>query len=212
MGKSIWVGLAMVILAAGAGAGEVGIVTALSGSVNLQDSIEPSREIKSFIKLRESDRLTLAENTRMQIVFFQNGQQETWQGAGVLEVGGSSSKLLKGSPQLELKTLPAILVKQLTKTPSPERVKAGMIRVRSMHAEGAIDALQKTYADLRQQAALNDRSPELYLLASYFELREFDKITDMLSQLTKANPQDDEITKLVALYSQAIAAVKSPPQ
>lgn len=209
MGKSIWTGLVLACLMTLAVGGEIGIVTALTGSVSLQEGIEPGRDIKSFIKLRESDRLTLQDNTRLQIVYFANGLQETWQGAGVLDVGSASSKLLKGGSKVEVKTLPLILVKQLTKTPSPDRGKTGMIRLRSMHLEGALDALEKTYADLRQQVAVDDHSPELYLLASYFELREFDKLADKLGQLTQNSPQDAEIAKLSSLYSQAIVEAKA---
>lgn len=209
MRKTIWLGAVLFFLSAGAWAVEVALVTAASGGIRLQDEKSAS-ELKSFIKLREGDRLTLQGNARLQIVFFDGGRQETWQGAGALEVGSVSSRALKGGLQAEVKTLPAILVKQLSKTPSPDgSVKTGMIRMRSMPATATLESVDSNYADLRKQAEAGDRSPELYLLASYFELREFDRLEDALKQLRDKSPGDAQLAALSALYARAVGDAKA---
>lgn len=209
MRKTVWLGTVLMLLSAGAWAVEVALVTAASGNIRLQEEKSAS-ELKSFIKLREGDRLTLQGNARLQIVFFDGGRQETWQGAGALEVGSASSKALKGGLQAEVKTLPAILVKQLSKTPSPDgSVKTGMIRMRSMPATATLESVEGNYADLRKQAEAADRSPELYLLASYFELREFDRLEGALKQLREKSPGDAQLAALSALYARAVGDAKA---
>lgn len=199
------VGAALLFCAQMSMAVEVGLVTAVSAGVKLATETSPAGELKAFIKLREGDRLTLPGSARLQIVFFDGGRQETWQGAGALEVGAASSKAVKGGLQAEVKTLPAILVKQLSKTPSPDgTVKTGMIRMRSISSGGSLETVEKNYADLRAQAVASDHSPELYLLACYFELREFDKLKAVLKTLREKSPGDALPVALDSLYSKAI--------
>ena len=209
MRKSGWMGVLLILVSAGALAVEVGLVTAVSGSVTLQEDKSAASELKPFIKLREGDRLVLQAKSRVQMVFFDGGRQETWQGAGALEVGSVSSKPVKGGVQAEIRTLPAILVKQLSKTPSPDgTVKTGMIRMRSMGTVGTLESVERNYADLRKQVEAGDRSPELYLLAGYLELREFDKLEGVLKQLRESNPGDSQIATLSALYVRAVSSAK----
>ncbi len=211
MNKSGWFGAVLLALAsAGVSAAEVGLVTAVSGNVKLQEEKTAASELKPFVKVREGDRLTMEGASRLQVVYFEGGRQETWQGAGALEVGNGSSKTIKGSLQPEIKTLPAILVKQLSKTPSPDgNVKTGMIRMRSIPPYDRLETVEKNYAEMRSQADASDRTPELYLLASYYELREFDKLEALLGRLNEKAPGDPELKALNALYSSAISEAKS---
>ena len=209
--KAMWLGAAILaIVSLGATAAEVGLVTAVSGNVKLQEEKTSASELKPFVKVREGDRLMMVGTSRLQVVYFEGGRQETWLGAGALEVGNGSSKKLKGHLQTEVKTLPSILVKQLSKTPSPDgNVKTGMIRMRSIPPQDKLDKVEKEYAEMRKQADSGDRNPELYLLASYFELREFDKLEAILKQLAEKTPGDPELASLNSLYSRAIDEAKS---
>lgn len=201
----VWIcGLAL--LALGAAAAEVGLVTAVSGKVSLQEGKAAASELKAFVKVRAGDRLTLESASRLQLVYFEGGRQETWQGAGTIEVGAAASKALQGGLQPELKTLPPILVKQLAKTPGPDgNVKAGMIRMRSMPSGGTLETVEKNYAELRRQADAGDRNPELYLLASYLELREFERLEKLLADLGDKAPADGEVKMLATLYQRAMS-------
>jgi hypothetical protein len=213
MHKTGWMGGLFIFLSTSALAVEVALVTAVSGSVSFKEEKSNASELKPFIKLREGDRLTLQGKSRVQIVFFDGGRQETWQGVGVLEVGSASSKTVKGGMQSESRTLPAILVKQLSKTPPPEgTVKTGMIRMRSTGIAGTLESVERDYADLRKQVDATDRSPELYLLASYLELREFDRLEGVLKQLREKAPQDPQLDMLSVLYSRAISNAKGIEQ
>ena len=210
MRKYVGLGLALVFLSTMAWSAEVGLVTALSGSVCLQEGKAASRNLQSFIKLRELDRLTLHGNTRLQIVFFDSGRQETWRGAGLLEVGSMTSQAIKGDLQVDVKTLPAMLVKQLAKTPTIDGIaKSGMLRLRTLRPELGMEMLEKNYADLRNNTDASDHAPDLYLLASYFELREFSKVEAALKTLTAAAPGDTELALLSALYVKSIEAARA---
>jgi hypothetical protein len=205
MRKTSWVGVALVFLSVSAWAVEVGLVTAVSGGVTLQDEKVAASPLKPFVKVRDGDRLSLQEGSRLQIVFFEGGRQETWKGAGALEVGSASSKVLKGNLQPEIKTLPPILVKQLTKTPSPDgSVKTGMIRMRSVPTPEKVELAEKAYADFRKQSDPADRNPEIFIFAAYFELREFDKLEVLLKSLGERSPKDQELNALIELYVGAV--------
>ena len=187
---------------------EVGLVTAVSGNVKWQEQKSAASELKPFVKVRDGDQLTMDGAARVQLVYFESGRQETWQGSGVLEVGTSSSKTVKGSQQPEVKVLPAILVKQLSKTPASDgNVKTGMIRLRSMAPP--IESVERDYAEMRKQADSTDRNPELFLLASYFERGEYAKLEALLGKMNEEKPGDPDILALNGLYSNAVSSAKA---
>ena len=108
---------------------DAGMLTQVQGEVML--SGKSDKAAVAFSKVRAGDKLTLSQGARLQVVYFESGRQETWQGSGQLEVGGSESKSATLKP--EVKQLPAILVKQLVRTPSPDlKNRTGMILLRSI--------------------------------------------------------------------------------
>ena len=214
MNRSVWIGTALfALLVSHSWANETGLITALSGTVKLKDEKAAVTSLKAFTKLRPGDQIMLEEASRIQVVYFDGGLQETWLGSGEIGIGNTSSKKIKGSPQLETRTLPAILVKQLTKTPSAEgNVKTGMVRTRGVgviSSKEKTEAAEKEYAQLRSQTEAGDRNPDLYLLASYLELREYDKLESFLKELNEKSPTDSELASLTDLYTRAINELKS---
>lgn len=204
MARRSWIFLSLVFLAGSVVGAEVGLVTAVAGQVRLLAEKSAAAPLNSFVKLRAGDRISMDDGARLQLVYFDGGRQETWQGAAALEVGGKASVASGGSGPQQVRTLPPILVKQLSKTPGPDgNVKAGMVRMRSMPSGGTLESVEKNYAELRQGSDAADRNPELYLLASYLELREFDKLDALLRQLGEQSPNDPEMKVLTALYSRA---------
>ena len=206
-----WLGaVLMAFVVVGAAAAEVGLVTAVSGRVKLQEGKTAASELKPFVKVRAGDRLLLDEASKLQVVYFEEGRQETWLGPVSFEIGNASSQTLTGGAQPEIKTLPAILVKQLAKTPSPDaNVKAGMIRMRSITQHDNLASIEKSYDEMRKLADAGDRNPELFLLASYFEMSEFDRLEALLRKLDDQAPRDAQLAALNALYLSAINDVKS---
>ena len=189
---------------------DVGMVTGLSGTVALSGPQQAeSRAVQAFSKLHEGDRLKLAEHASVQLVLFRSGEEQVWQGPGELQVrnGGISAQGTALQPQV--RQLPKVLVKQLAKTPAPDaQVKAGMVRLRSMPSGGTLESVEKHYAQLRKASVATDRNPELYLLAGYFELREFDLLQQLLAQMEQKSPGDKEVALLRALYARAVNNAK----
>ena len=76
------------------------------------------------------------------------------------------------------------------------------------HASPARRALLAAGDVLAAVVAFGHHVPELYLLASYFELREFDKVETLLQQLGEKSPDDQEVKVLASLYKRAIGNAK----
>ncbi len=210
MMRRAWCWFGLLFLSAAAWSAEVALVTSVAGRILLQEEKTAAAELDPFVKLRAGDRLALEGAARLRLIYFDGGRQEVWQGAGQLEVGSGASKVLRGGLQPEVKALPPILVRQLSKTPSPDgNVKVGMIRMRSMPSGGTLETVESNYADLRRQAEAADRNPELYLLAGYFELREFERVEALLKRMSEKAPGDMEVHVLRTLYVRAINNAKT---
>jgi hypothetical protein len=208
--RSRWGVLLAAFLSGVSMAAEVALVTSATGRIDLREGTAAATELKPFVKLRAGDRLELASSTQLQLVYFAGGRQETWRGPAALHIGAEASSALHGESPPELKTLPRILVRQLTKTPSADgTVRAGMVRMRSMPSGGTVESVERHYADLRRAADPADRTPELYLLASYLELRELDKLDALLRRIGEQSPDDPEIRILAALYARALADARA---
>ncbi|MGB4072668.1 hypothetical protein [Pseudomonas sp.] len=189
---------------------EVGLVTGLSGAVVLSGPQQAeSRALQAFSKLHDGDRLILPEQARLQLVLFHSGEEQVWQGPGELQVRSAGITAQSAALQPQVRQLPKVLVKQLAKTPAPDgQVKAGMVRLRSMPSGGTLESLEKNYAQQRKAALATDRNPELYLLAGYFELREFDLLQQLLTRMEKKSPGDKEVALLRSLYLRAVNNAK----
>lgn len=190
-------------------AGEVALVTALKGEVKINNGSGSSTPLQAFTKLHDSDTLQLGDASRMQIVYFQSARQETWRGPGSIAIGVTESQAATGIPQPQAQQLSLQLAKQLSKTPTIDsRGKIVALRTRSIAPSGTLDQAQRNYQDMRTKSESNDRNPELYLLSAYFELKEYDRLRDLLAQLDGHYPGDLEIKVLKSLYVKAINNAK----
>lgn len=200
---------ALLIASHGALAAEAALVTALTGMVELEDGIGGKAPLQAFIKLHDGDLLQLGDATRLQLTYFQSARQETWTGPGNIEIGAVESKAATGRLRPQTQHLSLQLAKQLAKTPaSDSRGKVVVPRTRSIAPSDGIEHVQRAYQEMRAKAESNDRNPELYLLSAYFELKEYDRVRDVLSQLDGSYPGDLEIKILKSLYFRAINNAK----
>lgn len=193
----------LVVPQAAMAAGEVALVTALQGGVS-RVSPQGRQGVEAFVKLKQGDLLALDKGARLQVVYFASGRQETWSGGGRLEVANGESKAFGlGEPQV--KVLPVALVKQIAKTPTLDsQGRAGMTRLRSVATPEMVANVETTYKRMRLEADRGDLAPELYLLSSLFELREFDRVEQTLADLQATRPANPEAKLLIALYQRAL--------
>lgn len=199
----LWLGLAQAALAV-----EVGMVTGLQGTAQQIPAAGQARALQAFAKIESGERLRLAAGGRLQLVLFHSGEEQVWSGPAELQLLPNGSQRLSGAPP-QVRQLPKVLVKQLARTPAADgQVRAGMVRLRNMPSGGTLESVEKNYDQLRRTAAMDDRNPELYLLAGYFELREFERLQQLLVELDDKYPGDREVDVLRALYTRAMNNAK----
>ena len=194
------------MLPATAHALDAGLVTSISGTVTLQEEASKSKfELRPFVKIREGDRLIFGKDSRIQIVYFRSGSQETWSGLGTIEIGLNQSEIVSGRPTVEQKKLSQMLVKQFAKTPEGnEGTRTGMVRMRASPPGGSIEATERIYAELRAQTPENDWSPEMFLLASYNEIKDFERMSTFISKLRAQHGPHRELDSLLNLYQKQL--------
>ncbi len=182
-------------------ASEAALVTAVAGQVGLSTP-DASQPLQAFVKLQPGDRLTLAQDASVRLVYFDSRRQESWTGPGRLEVGAAAS-VSQDLPPPQVQLLPEFLVRQIARTPGPpSQGRAGAVRLRSLPEPAA--RVEAEYLALREQSDPADLNPELYRLAGLFELREFARVEQALAELREHRSDDEQVDLLVQLYRRAI--------
>jgi hypothetical protein len=181
----------------------VALVTAVEGKVS-RITASGNEPVQSFVKLKQDERILLENGARIQIIFFASKRQESWHGAGQLEINLAEGKG-RGLPEPQFKVLPDVLVKQISKTPTLDsQGRAGMVRLRSIPTPDALAKLDKDYRQLRQDAAGDDLNPELFLLAGLLEMRQVERIEQVLADVQVMHSGNMEAKVLVALYQKTL--------
>lgn len=184
-------------------AAEVALVMSVQGRVVRLAEAAPV-PVEAFVKLKDGDRLSLEKDSRLQVVYFENGRRETWSGPGGLEMAVREGKP-GGLPDPEVKLLPLVMARQLARTPTLDsQGRGGVTRLRSVPGQDAVSKLQSTYQDLRSRAEPDDLGPEMFLLSGLFELRELDEVEKLLGDLQQVQAKTPEAALLIALYRKAV--------
>jgi hypothetical protein len=186
---------------------EVALVTLLQGKV---ERVSPlgKQPVEAFTKLRHGDLLTLDRGSRVQVVYFENGRQETWGGSGRLEITKAESTAV-GLPPAEVKTLPPVMVRQITKTPVLDsQGRGGMMRLRSVATSSDVERIEQNYRQMRTEAAPNDLNPDLYFLSAMFEIRELNRVEQALADLQQRQRGNPDLGVVVAVYNKALKNAK----
>ena len=180
----------------------VAMITAFEGTVNL---ITPQgiQALQPFNRLQRGDQLAVDSPT-LKLIYFDSGRQEIWQGKGRIEILATESRGL-GFFDPNVKILPGFMVRQIGKTPSPDAsLHASSMRSRSIGAANSIEKIENSYRRMRMEAAQGDLNPELFLLSALFEMREIDRVEQVLSDLRASRPADQEARIVIALYQKAV--------
>lgn len=185
-------------------AGEVAMVMSVQGKVARLLVDAGAVPVEAFVKLNEGDKLSLETDTRLRVVYFDNGRQETWAGPGRLEMTLREGKA-SGLSAAEVKSLPLVMARQLARTPALDgQSRGGVTRLRSVGSQDAMARLEDAYRDIRSRTAPNDLGPEMYLLSGLYEMRELDRVERVIGDLQKDQPKNPEAALLIALYRKAI--------
>ena len=182
---------------------ESGMVTQVTGSATYSSGADKDKPVVSFMKVRNGDKLTLGKDAKLQVVYFENGRQESWSGAAKLVIGAKESTAATGAAPPQVKKLPAIVLQQLSRAPgvvSDLKNRTGMIMVRSLPMV-KMRELDENYAALRKEAAEDDVTPELYLLSGLHELKLYRDMKPVLEDMRKRQPNNPEVQAVYDHYS-----------
>ena len=187
--------------------GDVALITALEGKVARVTSAGPS-PIEAFVKLKDGDRLTLSKDASVKLVYFGSGRQETWRGEGNLLVQTVQSEATGLAPA-DVKVLSSRVVRQIAKTPSLDsQGRAGVTRLRAVGTPDALGKLEAEYDRMRIEGGGKDLNAEIFLLSGLFELRELDRVENLVNDLASRQKGNMEAMVLVSLYRKALAEAK----
>ena len=198
-------------LLASAAEKESGMVTQVAGSATYSSATDKDKPVVSFMKVRAGDKLTLGKDAKLQVVYFENGRQESWNGAAKLTIGANESTAASGANPPTVKKLPAIVLKQLSRAPvvvSDLKNRTGMIMVRSLPMV-KMRELDENYAVLRKEAAEDDVTPELYLLSGLHELKLYRDMKPVLEEMRKRQPNNPEVQAVYDHYSKLMNPAES---
>jgi len=192
---------------AGAASAQVAMLTQVAGDVKVSAK-EGARAAVPFLKVSEGDKLTLTANARVQMVYLASGRQEIWKGAGPVDVGAQEGK--SASLKAETSQVPAIILKQLAKTPAVgQHGKTGMVMLRSLDDLAASDQLDEDYKQFRAAAPAGDVTPEVFLLSGLIDMGDFAKATKVLEDLKTRHSAEPAYTPVIEHFSGLVAdAVK----
>lgn len=157
---------------------DVGMLTQVAGEVSLVSAGGEKRPAVSFLKVAVGDKLTLGNDARVQIVYFDTSHQELWKGPGQVEIGSGDGR--SQTLQAEVKKLPPLVARQLIKTPaSGQHGATGMVTVRSLSSD-TIESLEKQYEEFKATAAADDTTPEVFLMTGLLEMKEYEHAASVL--------------------------------
>ena len=185
---------------------DIAMITALQGSVGLISG-QGTKPLQAFNRLRRGDSLLLEGSALLKLIYLNSGRQETWRGSGIVEILGHEGK---GGGLLipEINNLSLKMVKQIAKTPSGSKISTNEPRFRSLSTENSIDRIEESYRKMRMEAVRGDLNPELYLLSALFEMREIERVEQVLADLRASRPADQEAKVVIALYQKAVKNLK----
>ena len=200
----------LALMAASAGAADTGFATQVNGRVDFQDG----SGLAAFNKLRIGERLRLCAEAKLQLVYFDSGRQETWNGSCTLLVGERESGGTDCQPPV-VKQLAQAVMATLQRTPdmiSDIRNRSGMVRVRAFGDDKQISIMEANYKAMREQAADDDITPELYLFSRQWKLQLRDAMAETLATMAKRQPDSLEVAALQTKYQSLLQAAKSSPE
>ncbi|HEY6822368.1 MAG TPA: hypothetical protein VI321_10155 [Burkholderiales bacterium] len=187
-----------------ASAQDAGLIGALSGTARVVGADGSSITAKSFMKLRENDRVELSRDSEAHLVFFGSSSEERWKGPASLRVTPKGSAPVSGAPSAVLK-LPEKVAPQLTAL--PERVQLANLagvqvrgvkpaRVPTEEEKKALADARATYQRMNAELPPDDITPELYLYSALAQYELRDEMQALAAAMRRKQPANAEVLAL----------------
>lgn len=198
-----------------------GMVTLLQGQAWYAGAGKKEKEpLSAFMKIYIGDSVTLDAGSTIQLIDFDSGRKETWQGPAVLSIDREKGALaVNSSHQPEVSEMPDVVareVRRISKIIDPSALqKAGAKIVRGssdteteqvapvaldVSEERELNLARTTYQSLLKQTGASDITPELFLfsvLADYDQYDEMMGLIEVMKQKQPGNPTIDRLTSWV---------------
>ena len=205
--------MTIVLLGVGFGAsaqsGDVGLVNQLSGDVAYTGQGGAQAKAQAFMKVRQGDRFTLPAGAQLRVVYFNGSRQETWKGPSSFKAGTQQSEALSGQAA-EASQLPTGVAQKIAQVPNLVQIaklgRSGGIAVRGGGKPGRLSTEQQaevaqaksTYTQMRQKAAAEDITPELYFYSVLQDHLLYDEMKTVTDEMLKRQPNNPEAQELAA--------------
>lgn len=193
-------------------AGPVGMVTQLKGDVVYQSPGEESLPAKNFMKVREGDIFNLPAESLIQLVFFETGRKESWQGPVAFEAGSNQGKG-KSENAPAVSTLPenvANEVRRVSLLVDISRLqKTGSSAVRGVDGseeksprpslplrdtdKKEIEMALNIYKQMQKSSTPDDITPEIYLFSVMADYDQFEEMAGLVDLMKKKQPENEQI-------------------
>lgn len=197
-------GFAALFAAAAAFAAEdAGLINHLAGDVSYTSGASTAKA-KAFMKVREGDRFSVPSGAQMRVVYFKGGRQESYAGPATFTVGAQQSSVQSGS-QPQISTLPSGVPQKISQTPELIQIaklgRSGGVAVRGTAREQRLTPQQQaevrqarqTYEQLRQSAAADDITPELYLYSVLQDHLLYGDMKTVVSEMQRRQPANPDV-------------------
>ena len=197
---------------------DVGIVTQLSGEATYwNESYQRTPEkAEAFMKIRRGDYFKIPAGGGIQLVYFENGRQETWKGPASFMVGEVQSRVEKGR---EVPGQPGVVMLSTEASQGMRRIpvllrrarvswSGGGVMVRGVPGVSAkpvaptkeeqaeIAMAKETYQKLREQAKPDDITPELTLLGVLADYEQYEEMEQVIKNAMKIHPDHQVLKEL----------------
>lgn len=182
---------------------DVGLVPQVAGDVSYVSS-SGAGATHAFMKMRQGDRFTVAAGAQVQVIYFQNGRQETWRGPASFKSGTEYSESLAGTVY-EVANLPLAVPQRIQRIPELiQMAKMGGMQVRgvtpkqraSLEQQVELAAARTSYTQLRQQLPRDDITPELYLFTVLQDYLLYDDMKTVVDEMLRKQPGNREAQEL----------------
>lgn len=186
--------------------GDVGLVNGVSGAPTYLSEGAPAGKVQPYMRVRQGDRFTVPPGATVRLVYFQGSRQETWKGPASFRAGTAQGESANGAAP-EVAVLPAVTPQKMARVPELIQIaRLGGVTVRGGVAASPkmLDATQQeelaqarqAYGKLRAQAAADDITPELYLMAVLQEYSLYDDMKGLVDEMRRRQPASQEVTDL----------------
>ncbi len=197
---------------------DVGIVTQLSGEATYwNESYQKTHEKADvFMKIRRGDYFKIDTRGTIQLVYFENGRQETWKGPASFMVGDVQSRVEKGR---EIPGQPEVVILSNEASQGMRRIPVLLRRARLSRSGGGvmvrgvpgasakpvaptkeewaeIAMAKETYQKLREQAKADDITPELTLLGVLADYEQHEEMERVIKDAMKIQPDNQVLKEL----------------